>query len=140
MQTISYSVTCSLDHSSGAVYLSTVTKNSGSCHICLFSDSLGAGNTQAFVLVLFCVALGKPSCTNFMKAYTGVDDLICGTMSDLKMICHIVSCDPSLKITSWTYPMFSSTVEADGHHSYSTLVTLVQVFLNWSFHFYMLGQ
>jgi len=63
-----------------------------------------------------------------------------GTMADLKMICHIISCHPSLKIMSWTYPMFSSAVEVDGHYSHSTLITFVQAFLNWSIHFYMLGQ
>jgi hypothetical protein len=69
-----------------------------------------------------------------------MDDLMCGTMADLKMICHIINCHSSLKIMSQTYPVFSSAVEADGHHSYSTLVTFVHAFLNWSFHFYMLGQ
>ena len=43
------------------------------------------------VLVLFCELFWNPSCRNFMKAKSVVDDFTYRTMTDVQMLCHFNS-------------------------------------------------
>jgi len=49
-----------------------------------------------------CELFWEPSCTNFMKAKSVVDDFIGRTMTNLQMICHFINSQSSNRTMSRT--------------------------------------
>jgi hypothetical protein len=49
---------------------------------------------QVVALVLSCELFWKPSCTNFMKPKSVMDDSVSGTMTDAQMMCHFIDSHP----------------------------------------------
>jgi len=53
-------------------------------------------DVQARLFMQHCELFWDPSCTNFMKAKSIVDDFIGRTMTNLQMICHFINSQSSV--------------------------------------------
>jgi len=82
-------------------------------------------HVQAHFFMQHCELFWDPSCTNFMKAKSIVDDFIGRTMTNFQMICHFINSQSSNRTMSLTRSMLSSIVAVDGRPAPSSCVTLV---------------
>ena len=93
-------------------------------------------DVQACLFMQHCELFWDPSCTNFMKAKSIVDDFICRTMTNLQTICHFINSQSSNRTISRMCSTLSWVVAVNGRPSAFSCVTLVWPFLNFFIYSY----